>query len=639
MPGNGQTETFTIRIDSNAAKTAREDAAELENLRKRFDATTSSLKQHETALRRLQQGGVVNIATARDLKSKIEAEKNALAEMTEKVTNAGKSFEGLSVQAKKNEDKLKESRAAAMAFADAAGGAVVAALLAVEVASLAAAGGLAHFILESANLARSQQLARAAVTGSEEDARRLGSQVDALAMKVPKARSEINDLAVDMRRSGLMGQTLVDTLNATVQASSAIGDQAAGKIREFVERSKLMGNFALNPLELQGTGLGFNDVAEALAKNTKTSLAEAQTALLQGRVRLGEGAAALRTAIEKKFGGVNLAKMLDFDVMKRKVGELLQSLTSGINIEPMLNALKDFFAVFDQSTETGQALKKLVTVFGETLVTAISTGLPIAKGFFEELVLDATKLYREILKLELRFYEAFGPNVFKNIDLVSTGAKIAKVAIATLTVAVGLLGVTTAIALIPLVTIVAGLALGIGIAVAQWMLLKKGFDAVVDFVPKFARALGNKESWKNLGADIVQGLLDPLLGFARRGEEIGSSFKAGFKKALGIASPSKVFREYGENTAEGFGSGVERRAPFVADKLENMAAAPASSSGGAGGGVTVTMPIGNITIQVDGSRHHDAASLVAEIRSQFQGELTRAIERALATVGQPTAPA
>ena len=629
------TEVLTIRIDSNAAKTAKEDAAELENLRKRFDDTSSSLKSHEAALRRLQQGGVVNIATARELKTKIQEEKNALAAMTEKVTAAGKSFESLSAESKKSDEKLKEATKSAGELADAFGGGLVAALLAVEGAALLASGAFAKFVLESANLARSQQLARQAVTGSEEDAKRLGSQVDALALRVPLAKAAINDMAVDMRKAGITGQTLVDTLNATAQAASAVGDESAKKLRELVDRGRLTQRFSLGAFELQGTGLQFNDVAEALAKNMKTSLADAQTALLQGRVTLGEGAAALRSAVEKKFGGINLAKMLDFGVMKQKFGELLQSLTSGVNLEPLVDALKDFFSLFDQSTEAGAALKKLTTVFGQGLVDTAAKGVPVVKGFFEELIFEALQLYIAVLKLELRFKKTFGDvDLLKNIDLVETGITAAKVAVVALTVAFVVLGTTSLLALGPLLILVGAVA---AIGFALYKIETFAFaasDAVTDFAKKLGHAIGNKDHWRDLGAELVAGLLEPISKLAIVGENIGNKFKAGFKKALGINSPSKVFAEYGENTAEGFGQGVERRRSVVADKLGGMAAPPASSSG-AGGGVTIR--IENITIQVSGAEHHDVNALAAAIRRELQNELTRIIERDATSVGQPVA--
>jgi hypothetical protein len=37
---------------------------------------------------------------------------------------------------------------------------------------------------------------------------------------------------------------------------------------------------------------------------------QAKQALFEGRVKLADGAAALRAAVEKKFGGVNLRQML-----------------------------------------------------------------------------------------------------------------------------------------------------------------------------------------------------------------------------------------------------------------------------------------------------------------------------------------
>ena len=636
MASNGQTETFTIRIDSNAAKTAREDAAELENLRKRFDATSGALKTHEAALKRLQQGKVVNIQAARELKQKIDDEKSALAAMTEKVTAAGKSFEGLAVESKKNDDKMKEATKSANELTEAFGTGLVAAILAVEGAAVLATAALGKFVIESASLARSQQLAREAVTGSEEDARRLGTQVDALALKVPLAKAAINEMAVDMRKAGITGQTLVDTLNATAQAASAVGDETGKKLRDLVERGRLTQRFSLGQFELQGSGLDFGDVAAALAKNTKTSIQDASVALIQGRVTLGEGAAALRTAVEKKFGGLNLAKMLDIDVMKRKFVELLQSLTANVDMTPLLDALKDFFSLFDQSTEAGAALKDLTTAFGQGFVNTVSKGLPIAKGFFEELILLSLDLYIEILKLELRFKKAFGDkDLLKNIDLVETGVTAAKIAVTALTIALVVLGTTTAIALIPLAVLFGAIAVAVGVVVLQFVLLKKGFDALVGFGSKLANVLGNKDTWKNVGADIIQGLLDPLMKLEQMGATLGKKFIAGFRGKDGIDahSPSRKFFEAGEDSAEGYGQGVDRKSSNIAATLGKLATPAPAAAGGSG--VVVKIESGAIQVQVIVQGEANARELAQD--RNFLDAITQAVERGARSVGQKVA--
>jgi hypothetical protein len=55
------------------------------------------------------------------------------------------------------------------------------------------------------------------------------------------------------------------------------------------------------------------------------------------------------------------------------------------------------------------------------------------------------------------------------------------------------------------------------------------------------------------------------------------------EKALGIASPSKVFAEIGMQTGAGFEVGVDRAAPSAQASLESMISPPATSAGRSGG--------------------------------------------------------
>jgi hypothetical protein len=628
MAGNNNSETFKIIVDSNAAKTAREDANELDNLRKRFEQSTNSIKQLEAAQKRLNQAGVVNIQTAKELKTRIEAEKNTLAALTTKIHTAGTSFEELSSKAKENSAKMGEANKAALAFADAAGGALVGALIAVEAAAILSAAGLAKFVLESRNLARTQNLARAAVTGSVEDAKRLGSQIDALALKVPTAKGEINDMAIEMRRAGLSGQTLVDALNAASQASAALGGDAGKKVEEFISRGKLMGNFSLNQFETMGTGLpDFKDVAAALAKNLHVGIADAEVALVQGRVRLADGAKAMRDALESKFGALNLAKMLDLDVMKTKFHELLQMLTSGIDIEPLLKELKDFFSLFDQSTMAGASLKKLVTVFGQGFISLAVKGLPIMKGFFEGMILAALDLYIAILRLRIGFKDTFGDGtLFKNIDLVKIGVQTVKVAVVALTVAFGLLAIATLLALSPVIILFGLIAAAVGIVVLQFTLMKKAFEWLLSI------------DWSGMGKAIVDGLTKAFdaIDLSKKGAELGAKLKDGFKKSLGIASPSKVFEQYGVNTTEGYSRGIDRGTPAVNNQIADMATPSKGGTGGASAS-SVTVTFGDINIAVDGSKHEDTESIVAELRKEFRNEVTRMFERDATNLGMKRA--
>jgi len=108
---------------------------------------------------------------------------------------------------------------------------------------------------------------------------------------------------------------------------------------------------------------------------------------------------------------------------------------------------------------------------------------------------------------------------------------------------------------------------------------------------------GIKDAWANLLKNI-KGLLDLL--------------PAAAKKALGIASPSKVFMEIGGYTAEGFGKGYaaessDARAVMVASIEDSKRAATVAASTSIGGNTISNVAnnrtgpsVGQVTVHVDG---------------------------------------
>ena len=136
--------------------------------------------------------------------------------------------------------------------------------------------------------------------------------------------------------------------------------------------------------------------------------------------------------------------------------------------------------------------------------------------------------------------------------------------------------------------------------------IPNAFNSVIDWFKNIGKKFANigknivaglkegiSNAWKNLKKWFT-GLFDDIIGIA--------------KKILGIASPSKVFKEIGGFTAEGFGAGFEDEFAKVKDHMEdalnfddasvgiNASIKKASSGAGfdyknAGGGVTINQNI------------------------------------------------
>lgn len=109
----------------------------------------------------------------------------------------------------------------------------------------------------------------------------------------------------------------------------------------------------------------------------------------------------------------------------------------------------------------------------------------------------------------------------------------------------------------------------------------RGFNRVRDTVTgwkdKLVSALSGAGSWLvNAGRQVVQGFINGIRSLAGT---IGSAFldmvpgwiKGPFKRALGIASPSKVFMGYGRNIGEGLIAGVDDMGDAVRSSTQGLA--------------------------------------------------------------------
>lgn len=631
MAGSSAQEAqFSIRLDDQVSDPAEEAAQSVDDLRNRILQGESAVKAMSTTLRRLK-GSTDDVKKAKDqLKARINAEKDAVSksqvallnakDSTGRLAGAKRVLSGVVSSLKErfsglvSGQKLSESGMGALKFA-AVG--LAAALVAVAAATAGGLVALGKFIIEGANAARNVQLAREALTGSAEQAGALGSQVDALSRKLPTAKSELNELAASLIKSGVQGQTLVDTFNAIGQASAALGDEAGNKLKALVDRGRIAQNFSIGAdigEDLRGTGLQRDDVAKALAARMKVGVDQARLALAEGRVKLGDGAAALKDAVEKKFGGINLRKMLSLETIGQKIHERLASLTSGVNLEPLLKGFSELADLFDESTVAGAGLKQLVQVFGENIVGGFTKGLPLAKQFFKGLVIGALQATIMFLQLRNSLIKTFGGNeTLKGLFSLQSALKAGQILAGTLVVGLAVIGAAVG-------AVVAGLAAVGGVV-----------QALTDLGLQFGETIRGID-WANLGASIVDGLLGGIKSGTTKllsgAKSLAESVKSGFTSALGIHSPSKVFEGYGKNTVEGFQRGVDASAGGASSSINDLGDAP-KGGGGRGGprSVTVSMPI---TIQVSGP---NAAAQITD--PNFLSQLTKALEQVLAGAGVP----
>lgn len=612
---------FDISLQGNAPQASREAAASIAEMRDRLIAGEKAIKTYSETLRRLR-GSSEEVKTEKAaLQAKINGLRDDMSALSVSALKSGVALEDLSTRTKAASSDAGgmgsaieqvggpvtalQSKLAGLAKIVGNGSVssgvfrlalvgVAAAVIAVTVAAAGLAAKMAAFVVEGANAARTTALFREAAAGGAANGAALGTQIEALAGKVSTSREELAGLANELARTGMRGETIVDTFNAVAQASDAMGSEAANKIRGLVEAGRLSQRLFVSRESLVGTGVAFDEVAERLAASMKIGVKDARAALAEGRVPLGLGAKVLRETIEKKFGELNARKMLDLGVQSQKFRESLLGLTKDVKLEPLLKGVEGFRLLLDESTVSGAALKKLVTVFGNGAVAIFGEATPIAEQFFKGLVIGGLTLTVAVLKMRKSLNETFGDTkLLGNIDLLGASLKAGQYAAVSIAAVLGLVAVAVG-------AVGYSAAASIGTMQKLWGLLT-GFHARLSAM-----------SWSDIGTNIVDGIVSGVTGGARKLKDavvgLADTARKAFTTRTEIRSPSRVFQRDGRQLPAGTAKGVEQGAGLVRRAVDRMVPEPpigGAKAARAGGGGAVERVL-RIVLEVKGDGPRDA---------------------------------
>lgn len=674
--------TFALNLEGNIGEKSAEDLAALEQLRQTIAKSTDAIRQASAANRALR-GTSDTVKDARaQLKALIDSEKDSVSAANVALLKQGVTYEKIAQDAKKlgeEEKKLKEGlkakgiedakkqsdqlgkaihlaggpveelksrfdalkgvlggSAAGMAAVTLVVAGLVAAIAAATAGGVALAASISKWIVTGADAARNMNILRLAMTGTAQNAKNLGTQVDDLAGKLSTPKEDLNALAAGLGRTRLSGQAIVDTFNTVGRASDAMGDDVGSSLKDIITRGQQFNRFQLNPLELQGKGISFGDVAGELAKNLHIGIGDAQQALVQGRLTIDQGAKALRKAVEKNFTSINDAKLLSIDAQILKFKEDLSAMTKGFVIEPLLRGFAELRQLFSQSSVVGVALKGIVTQIGDSIGATFNGGLPSMKAFIEQATIAA-------LKLDIAFLQTWHgvrDNVKSVTGSISDLGKALERIIATdfgsgatdpmIAMQLSLKAISLA---------VKGVEFALVAANAALFPFIKGLSAVTSIWGATGRALGLGVSG-GVAAGIKQGA--PEASDATK--ELAKKVQTEFADALKIHSPSRVFVEYGENTAEGYEQGVRSGAEGASDATGSLGGGAPSSpssgasgaaSGGGGGGSSLSVSLGGIHLH--GVSADAAKGMQAKLQApSFLADLTKAVQDVLKGAGIPT---
>jgi hypothetical protein len=549
MAAATDTATFAIDLNPQGAQAGADAAAgALEGLRDQIDEDTAALANMQKALKALQGGTSVNIQAFSNLKKQIEAKKATVAQANEKFLMLGGTFKKTKKPVDDNADALKSlfehmqkgggpvgglaEKLQGLRGLLAGGGAMVvgavalsAALVAIAGAALVATAALLKYGIAAADAYRSERLQLEGLTKTRnwyglaaDKATDLQASIDTVSASSALGREQIEGLGEGLYKAGLRGAAWADALDGLTIAQSVAGAGQAAMYQSMIAGA-------------------------------------------------GRGSAAVKRVtddIRARFGNVAKAQMLSLDVQTKKLHESFQGLFRGLNIEKLLEGLKMVTDLFSQNTASGRALKQILEVVMQPLIDGLAFVGPIAKRFYQGMMLAALNVAIAYYDVRLALQDAFGDTkLFQNIDLLTFALEAGKFVVYAMAAGLAALGVSLAV---------------VGAVLAAPIVAFYAIQAAGESVTKWLGSL----DWRTLGASLIDGFVGGIM--AGVGKVVGAvkglanAAKNALKTALDSHSPSRVGVAIGRTLPQGGAIGIERDTPLVAKAARRMADAASENA-------------------------------------------------------------
>lgn len=528
---NDESASFAINLEDGTSGVAESAATALQRLRDQIDGDTKALREMQKAMRNLQGGTSVNVQQFRALKEQIDAKKASIAGAQASYLALGGTFNQTRGRTQNMKSMLEQLTNQARAMPGPVGGvasqfaslrsllaggaialgivAIAAALTTLAAAAVAATAAMTAYGVAQANARRAELLRLEGITkirnwwgiaaGSAKD---LQMAVDDVTGSVALGRGQVLGYAEQLYRAGLRGQMLKDALQGVSITAATQGEQQA----------KLFAGWAI------------------------------------GAARAGQSVRRLTDDVKARLGGIAAAQMLDLNVQAQKLRENFGALFQDLKVEGLLRSLAMVTELFSQSTVTGRALRTIVLVVFQPMIKALEFLGPLARRFFQGMVLGAQSLIILFLRLAIALKNTFNLDFVKGIDLSTVALKAGLMAVSLLAGALITLTVVFGLLMVPIAA-VAG----------AFYLLFEAISAVYD--------LWADTDWTELGKSIVAGIVGGITGGAKwvvdTVSNLAGSAWGAFKRKLGISSPSKEFAKLGIALPQGVVAGVNAGAPRV----------------------------------------------------------------------------
>lgn len=531
--------SFAVELQDDVSAGALDASDALAKLQAQMNADTKALADMQKAMRNLKQ------ATTSDVTQPIADLTKRMAEVKDRIASSQGAFVALGGkfgQSTKSatgfKSKLQELQQAVSAFGGPAAnmngqlvgfisrvGVARLGFIALAAAILAAAAAVALFTkklydsaLASGDAARNELLHFQALTKMRTwwgiaggDATKLQAAVDKVSASVSISRDKVVGFAEQLQRAGVRGTNLEVALEGAAIKASALGDAA---------------------------GSGFADMA--------------------GLIAIGGGSVKrFADDVKNRFGRIVQAQMSSLEVQQLKVKENWASLFRGVNVEPVLDAMKRLRDILNVNTASGQALKRLFTELLQPLFDSTERGLVFLRRFFKQMLIGALEIEIAFKRVRNQLARTFGKDMFQSngpgslLDKIELG----KYAVWGLYAAVVALGVSVLLVYWPFT-----------LAAAAVYLVYKNFGRL--------KKLWDDTDWSKLGSNIwgsiVRGVKSGWDRIKRTFTDLAGAAAKAFRTALGIQSPSKVFAELGYQLPAGVAKGIIVGTPQAQAAAANM---------------------------------------------------------------------
>jgi len=487
----------------------------------------------------------------------------------------------------------------------------------------AATIGLAKFAGSSVDAARESAVVDAKLSQIATSMNTFGDSTGAVVQRLKDVASQemmnlgVDDEVIKSTQAKLftfkeLAATADVTGGAFDRATTAAFDLASAGFGSAETNAVQLGKALQDPIKgmaaLGRSGVTFTDAEKERIK-----------ALVESN-QMGEAQNLVLAAIENQVGGTAAATTTASDKMKLAFGELQEEV--GAALLPAFDQLATALVPIVQQlapvlAKVFGALAPVITTIAGVLPSLVESLLPVASvltglveiiaeiaavvlPIFVEILLELMPIVEELLPLFMEILRALLPLVPVALGLIKAFLPIIMQILPPL--------ISLIQALIPVVKFLIDVFVAIAIPVIQFLATVLGFlvEKVAGVIKWFveagtaiAKGIGDmgktifkffKElpgvilgffkgaaTWLfNIGGDIVRGLIN---GLKAVGGTIGKMFldilpgwiKEPFKKALGIASPSKVFKEFGKNIGEGLVQGLLAGESSITSTMEKVA--------------------------------------------------------------------